>query len=626
MRKSFVLMLIILAASNIAAQEVNPMKERYYNVIEKKVNKTPSLYCKKIEIKRQPSDYIPFKDQSGKWGYKQYEDIVIIPKFSDAGLFSEGLAPVCYFGKYGFIDKTGKCVGMFKYDDASVYSEGLAMVKLGGKCGYIDRDGNQLIPYKYSDAGDFIDGLAEVVLYGKKGFIDKTGTWYNSRKEVMDSFTGFARNFIENYVNEWQRKGKFEKTLDWQRRVNEATRAVLVDSLMEVAKTEFIEYKAKDLESSYILGDYDADGEIFMVIDDHFGRMLVPVPIDQAMAFEENFPAIIRENKYYIKGDDIGLAEAVFTTPQGHSYKYSNAASLEFTQIDIDYDFESIEVEQVDYNVPIDQVQIKQKSVAVLAKSDVDENIPIADTVDANTFAVIIANEKYQRVAPVQFASNDGKMFKEYCNKTLGIPEINIRYVNDATLVNMWEQVDWLADIAKAYKGEAKLIFYYAGHGIPDESTKDAYLLPVDGNGANAATGYKLSSLYSRLAEYPTLSTVVLLDACFSGAQRNGDMMIAARGVVIKPREEAPKGNMLVFSAAQGDETAYPYAEKGHGLFTYFLLKKLQESGRDVTFGELADYISENVNRHSIIVNSKSQTPSVTSSGDFVSEWKNMTF
>lgn len=261
-----------------------------------------------------------------------------------------------------------------------------------------------------------------------------------------------------------------------------------------------------------------------------------------------------------------------------------------------------------------------------MAKSDVDENIPIADTVDANTFAVIIANEKYQRVAPVQFASNDGKMFKEYCNKTLGIPEINIRYVNDATLVNMWEQVDWLADIAKAYKGEAKLIFYYAGHGIPDESTKDAYLLPVDGNGANAATGYKLSSLYSRLAEYPTLSTVVLLDACFSGAQRSGDMMIAARGVVIKPREEAPKGNMLVFSAAQGDETAYPYAEKGHGLFTYFLLKKLQESGRDVTFGELADYISENVNRHSIIVNSKSQTPSVTSSGDFVSEWKNMTF
>ena len=186
----------------------------------------------------------------------------------------------------------------------------------------------------------------------------------------------------------------------------------------------------------------------------------------------------------------------------------------------------------------------------------------------------------------------------------------------------MWEQVDWLTGVAKAYKGDAEIIFYYAGHGVPDEATKDAYLLPVDGNGANAATGYKLSELYSKLSANPTKSTLVLLDACFSGAERSGDMMVAARGVAIKAKSEAPKGNMVVFSAAQGDETAYPYREKGHGLFTYFLCKKLQETGGNVTLGDLASYISDNVVKHSMIENSKSQTPSVNASGIIAETWK----
>ena len=76
-------------------------------------------------------------------------------------------------------------------------------------------------------------------------------------------------------------------------------------------------------------------------------------------------------------------------------------------------------------------------------------------------------------------------------------------------------------------------------------------------------------------------------------------------------RDEAPQGNLVVFTAAQGDETAYQYAEKGHGMFTYFLLKKLQESKGDVTLGELGDYITNEVKRESLLNNNKIQTPTV---------------
>jgi len=117
---------------------------------------------------------------------------------------------------------------------------------------------------------------------------------------------------------------------------------------------------------------------------------------------------------------------------------------------------------------------------------------------------------------------------------------------------------------------------------------------------------------------------LVFMDACFSGAQRGEGMLASARGVVLKPKFDAPQGNMVVFSAAQGDETAYPYKEKGHGLFTYFLIKKLQETKGAVTLGELSNYVTTNVSQQSIVVNRKSQTPTVVPSANMGDGWKNV--
>ena len=254
--------------------------------------------------------------------------------------------------------------------------------------------------------------------------------------------------------------------------------------------------------------------------------------------------------------------------------------------------------------------------------SDVDQNIPEAPVTNTNTFAIIIANENYLKETPVQYALNDGEMFKTYCQKVLGLPEDNIHYTEDATLNMILTEVDWIAKVAKAYNGEASLIIYYAGHGIPDEASGSSYLLPVDGVGNNLRTGYSLAELYKTLGALPAKSVTVFMDACFSGAKRGEGMLASARGVAIKAKPEAPKGNMVVFSAAQGDETAYPYEDKGHGLFTYFLLKKLQETKGQVSLGELAQYVQQQVSRRSIVTNGKSQTPCVTPSESVVETWK----
>ena len=44
-------------------------------------------------------------------------------------------------------------------------------------------------------------------------------------------------------------------------------------------------------------------------------------------------------------------------------------------------------------------------------------------------------------------------------------------------------------------------------------------------------------------------------------------------------------------------------------IFTYFLLKKLQEDKGKSTYKKLAEYISKNVKQHSVRLNGKLQTP-----------------
>lgn len=264
-----------------------------------------------------------------------------------------------------------------------------------------------------------------------------------------------------------------------------------------------------------------------------------------------------------------------------------------------------------------------KQRVAVPA-SDVDIDIPSTGANNDKTFAVIFANENYQEVVNVDFAENDGEMFKEYCHKVLGLPEGNIHLRKNATKNNMIAEVAWMKKVADAYNGQAKLIVFYAGHGIPDEKTGSAYLLPVDGIGTEPETAYSLTRFYQTLGALPVADVTVFMDACFSGSRRGSGMLVSARGVAIKAKAQAPQGRMVVFSAAQGDETAYPLKDKKHGLFTYYLLKKLKETKGNVTYGELATYLQTEVKRKSIVANNKSQTPTVSPSQTIVNSWKDM--
>lgn len=267
------------------------------------------------------------------------------------------------------------------------------------------------------------------------------------------------------------------------------------------------------------------------------------------------------------------------------------------------------------------QVHNAPKKERVL--SDVDQNIPTSKKSADDTYVLIIANEDYQFLDDVNFASYDGETFKEYCVKTLGVPERQVRFCPNATYGVINGGVDWLAYALNNFEG-SKAIVYYCGHGIPDEKTSDAFIIPVDGKGTNTSTCYSLNKLYTTLAATKAANVTYFMDACFTGANKEGSMLVAARGVAREAKKETLSGNAVVFSASSGDETAMTYAEKQHGLFTYYLLKKLQETEGDVTYEELASYISKNVKKGAFLINEKPQTPVVATSPAAAASWKSM--
>lgn len=313
---------------------------------------------------------------------------------------------------------------------------------------------------------------------------------------------------------------------------------------------------------------------------------------------------------------------AIVTDISGHTAQ--REFSVECRKADNRQNFMATNMQQQNYN---QNIEIKPAII-----SDVDTAIPVTGYVNEMRFALIIGNEDYTSYQTglkaemnVEFALRDAEMFAEYAKKVLGVPEMNIILVKNGKVLEMHKAINKLNSIIKNTKGQGEFFVFYAGHGFPDEITKEPYIIPVDVSGSDLAFAIKLTDFYKKLSEFPSKRVTVFIDACFSGGGR--DMgLLAARGVTIKPKENLVNGNIIVFSASSGEQSSLPYKEKGHGIFTYYLLKKLHESQGNLSYHELSEYINSTVSIRSVIINNKEQNPQTNISSDVVGTWKSWKF
>ncbi|MDD3535276.1 MAG: caspase family protein [Candidatus Cloacimonetes bacterium] len=236
---------------------------------------------------------------------------------------------------------------------------------------------------------------------------------------------------------------------------------------------------------------------------------------------------------------------------------------------------------------------------------DIEKDIPTLAKPDKNKWGIIIGIENYRNVSPVRFARRDAEIMKEYFIKVLGIKAENIYMALDdgaslGEFKSLFDARGWLSSNVRSADNE--VFIYFSGHGVPAPDGKAAYLLPYDGNPNFAAnSAYDLSHLYENLSSLPAKHITLFLDSCFSGANRDNEIILAdARPIFITANPQAQHSKISVFSASSGSQISSAFSDMQHGLFSYFLMKGLRgeaDTNKDCKLSqkELQEYIREEV-------------------------------
>ena len=279
-----------------------------------------------------------------------------------------------------------------------------------------------------------------------------------------------------------------------------------------------------------------------------------------------------------------------------------------------------------------------------ISLSEVDIGIPISKR-KVNGYALIIGNEDYASYQSdldvsqnVPFAAQDAESFKNYLNVMYGMPKENIILLINATYGEMSQSIAKFKKLMDFDGEKNNFIFYYSGHGMPDEKTNDPYIMPVDISGYTVNQAISLNKLLSDFSNANYNSCSLFIDACFSGVSRSPEPLIRVKGVgkwKIKKTKSSTRSfynfdlitdsdnnlsdfvnpnigkKMVLFSSSSGEETSLTDEKNQHGLFTFHLLKKLKESKGEITTDGLFKYVKNKVGVESIMKFNKQQTPEI---------------
>ena len=506
-KKAFFIGLLIFSVASMCSYGQDLEREwkrfRGYGFVDKSTGKVviPHKYLDAEDFSEGLAAVRP--SSKSRWGYIDKTGAIVIPyKYSYAEDFSEGLAAVCAYSnsRWGFIDKTGAIVIPYKYLGAKDFSEGLAAVRSKtDKWGFIDKTGIEVIAFNYSEVENFSEGFAPVRTGDFWGAIDKTGTvivphLYGSskavknvladttkkesnvlKKESKETFSLFALNYVEQEMNKWAQKGEFERTADWQQRVNEDSRKAKKVELFNAAEQVYIAEQSKNMPVGNItLGAYNADIEVYLINNDLYGDWLAPVPIQEAPDFRDNWNNILKTPQWVISNDQLAFAG---------------------------YKFLALEPDVTDNNIEQKENQTIQTAETKQSEQVIEEKQIVSNPVRTTATKTETVSNKTARVAigasPVVSTGGDVTMygfcgkFRVYVAKPVGLEGSFTYYLPKE--INIWgvdyECNMWDANLniqAKVNKSDIFSLYVLSGLGIVGI---EAAALGEDGTQACLNTG-----------------------------------------------------------------------------------------------------------------------------------------
>ncbi|RTR33205.1 caspase family protein [Shewanella atlantica] len=360
--------------------------------------------------------------------------------------------------------------------------------------------------------------------------------------------------------------------------------------------------KSYDAERQVMFFDFKAETA------DYKHSVAVNVPQQQAKAVFNAAELYEPQLHYEMEGDSLKLT-AVSLKVGEETFKGS--------QTDESFQAESISVALVDdKKIDTDGIQLKLQNPnlvdkfqlkAVMQQSETelgDELLTQLSSVDAiaedkTKWLFNIAIEKYDNTDDVIYSRRSGEAVSLAANKLLGVPQRHIYALYDEQATSGAIK-DKLKLMLSHVKPQDTVYFYYNGHGIPALPDNDPYILPHDKipDFIKDDSYFRLNNIYQLLSKSNAKSVVAFVDSCFSGATDGVSVIKGVAASRLVPKKVGiDDTKMAVLTAGRNKEYSNMYADKGHRLFSYYLVQEWLNGTRQLT--ELHNVVSGKVQARS---------------------------
>jgi formylglycine-generating enzyme required for sulfatase activity/uncharacterized caspase-like protein len=185
--------------------------------------------------------------------------------------------------------------------------------------------------------------------------------------------------------------------------------------------------------------------------------------------------------------------------------------------------------------------------------------------------AVVIGVENYVYLPAATYAVRDAEAMYQFLVYTRGVPASRVTKLTGGT--SRGKIRDAVEAAGESVGPGGTVWVYFAGHGSASPSTRGRLLLPentlAEAEGFDEA-GVPVADL-QRLAGAGGGEVMLITDACFTGAGRQGDMLLSG-GRSFVPGSSTAAGKTAQWDAAQPNQVAGPLHAVQHGAFTYFAI------------------------------------------------------
>jgi hypothetical protein len=389
-------------------------------------------------------------------------------------------------------------------------------------------------------------------------------------------------------------KTEFEKQSQYEERIKRAKLAQIsyqsqIDQLRAKAQPKALKQALATIYGKPTIKEltYVAEIEKFVATLNFKNRainqkVVIAVPQSKAREFKEEFKSYKLSTSFELKEDRFTIHHINLTKgAQNYEAHFSDSLFVA-TQ-------EALLL-KTNYQSIAQTNQTKQKEFMLsnaLYDNALEEQIKKLRPVKSNPkkWALIIGIQEYKNSDNISHAKRSALTYEKLLVRAVGVPKSNITTLIDSDATAKAIEIAFKRLDRKMQKGDT-LYFYYNGHGIPVPTQQnEPYMLSSDGDAEFVQDDkfFALKNVYAKLSDSKASRIIAVVDSCFSGGSDGKSVLKGVAATRLKPRGvEFNKRKMVVLAAGKGSQYSNGYDEKGHRLFSYYVMKSIADGATNL--------------------------------------------